>query len=348
MYKNKIKNFLNKKTEFKFVLFSGRTNTQIWKLGNFIKKKYKNPIILLPASMCVSPAIIFTFLKIKIRYVDVNPKTGLIEEHLLRKQIKKEKINVVFFVNLFGNIANKTFYQNMKKDNIFIIQDLAQTFISYDKKINQEELFGDVILLSFGYSKIFDLGKGSIMLTNKTDINNFFENNDIKFNILNKKQKNLYYTKYLYWYNSVFSKSKKISKSDIESFTEKLYLKNIPNSLYKKIYDKIINLYSEEKRRNKILDFYKLIFNSHKIKILHSTKTLLPWRFSFRVKENRQKILEKLRNNNFDASSYYLSLSDKKLKNSIEIEKEVINLWLTNKISRATVKNQYRIIKNIL
>ena len=41
MYKNKIIEFFRKKTEYEFLHFSGRTNTQIWQLGLIIKKNTK-------------------------------------------------------------------------------------------------------------------------------------------------------------------------------------------------------------------------------------------------------------------------------------------------------------------
>ena len=58
MYKNKIIEFFEKKTEYEFLHFSGRTNTQIWQLGLIIKK-IQNPLVLMPSTLCVSPSIIF-------------------------------------------------------------------------------------------------------------------------------------------------------------------------------------------------------------------------------------------------------------------------------------------------
>lgn len=347
MYKSKIIEFFKKKTEYKFLQFSGRTNTQIWQLGLLIKKKYKNPVVLMPSTLCVSPSIIFTTLKIKIKYVDVDIKTGLIDQNKLKKILENNKINVLFYANLFGNLDDEKFYQKLKNKNILIIQDLAQTFISFNKKFNNKNLFGDVILLSFGYSKIFDIGKGAILLTNNNEIDKFLKKNT-KYKKLKITQKEKYYKMYLNWYHFNFSKNKKIILKDVSNFSKNLYLLNFSPDLYKNIYEKIINLSYEEKRRNNLLKFYRSIFVSPKIKILHSKKTLIPWRFCFRVKKNKSIILQNLRKNHFDASSYYLSLSYKKVQNSMKIENEVINLWLTEKINKIKIKNQYKIVKKLL
>ena len=163
MYKNKIINLLKNKTDYNHITFSGRANTLIWNLGVYLKKKFKKPKILIPSQMCVSPAIIFKLLKIDVEYIDANYKTGLIDSRLIRSKIKKKNINCIFFVNLFGNTCRKEVFRFVQKKGIIVIQDLAQTFISNKKKINENELFGDIILLSFGYSKIFEIGQGSIM-----------------------------------------------------------------------------------------------------------------------------------------------------------------------------------------
>ena len=145
----------------------------------------------------------------------------------LKKKIKEKKINAVFFVNLFGNIGSKSFIKFTKKNKILIIQDLAQTFVSNSSRINRKELFGDIILISFGYSKIFDLGEGALMLTNNIEVKNYVNNNNFKHKNISNKDKEVYYQKYLSWYNLIFTKNKKISKSDLISFARKLYIKSI-------------------------------------------------------------------------------------------------------------------------
>ena len=94
-------------------------------------------------------------------------------------------------------------------------------------------------MLSFGYSKIFDLGSGSILLTNSNEIKKFLNHIKVTHKKLNLNQKAIYYKKYLNWYNSVFQKKKIISYKSTNSFAKKLYLVSISPSLYKKIYHPI-------------------------------------------------------------------------------------------------------------
>ena len=346
MYKKKIVDFFKKKTNYGKIIFSGRTNTLIWKIGNYIKKNYQDPTIIMPSTLCVSPAVIFLNLNINIKFIDIDPNNGLIDERKLLSEISKQKFCMLFYVNLFGNLGSKNLIKKIRSiDKILIVQDLAQTFISDNKTKNSQELFGDVILLSFGYSKIFDLNEGSLLLTNDKKITKFINNSlKQKFPNINLDEVK---EKYLKWYNKIFSKNLKIKAKDTKIFAKQLYLKNFKFYLYKKIYNKIKFLKFEEKRRNKIFVQYKKIFKSNKIKIINKSRNFIPWRFSFLVNKNKNKILKKLHKNNFNASSYYKSL-DNTSSNSIKFGNNIINLWLDEKVNLKTIETQYKLIRKQL
>jgi dTDP-4-amino-4,6-dideoxygalactose transaminase len=345
MYKEKLIKLFKNKTAFNNVIFSGRANTIIWNIGLFLKKNYEEPRVLMPSTLCVSPLIIFLNLNIKVDFVDIDPNNGLMNIKILKKKLKKKKYNLIFYVNLFGNIDDQANIKKIKRNNsdLIIVQDLAQTFISNNKNKNLKELFGDIIILSFGYSKIFDLSHGSIMLSKNKDIYNFIK----KKKVFPNADINKYKEKYLIWYKNKFLKNFPIKKKETQLFAKRLYLINFNKQFYKKIYYKVTNLKKEEIRMNKLFKIYKNIFVSKKIRIIDTKKKFIPWRFSFLVKRNRNKILYELRDNGFDASSYYKSLNVKSKKTRY-FDKKVINLWLDNQVSEEKILLQYKIIKNLL
>ena len=114
--------------------------------------------------------MIFNILGFNIIYLDIDPNTGLIDENLLIHKIKTTKIDVIFFVNLYGNVLKNKFCKYAKQKKILVIQDLAQTFFSNSVNKNRKYIFGDILILSFGYSKIFDLKGGSLILTKNKEI----------------------------------------------------------------------------------------------------------------------------------------------------------------------------------
>jgi len=336
--KNKIEKKLNLLSYRRKSNYFGRANSAIWCIGEFLKKNSTKRIIILPSTMCVSPAIIFKLLGFKLEFVDVNKSNGLLNVKKVIKTIneKNNEIACIFYVNLFGNKdleARKL--KNFKK--IFIIQDLAQTFLN--KENIKSDVFGDLIILSFGYSKIFDLDHGGIVLSN----NDKFYNYGLKFDekIKNTNVSNIGKKKYLRWYDDVIIKKKKNSLKNLRSFASKIYLIKFNNKKLTQINNSLNLLSKEFKRRNSLFKVYKKKITKLKLNIIHSKDTFIPWRFSFLI-NNKDFYLKLIRKKGNDASSYYPNIgrafSNKKNKNSYVnsdlIQEKVINFWLTKEYNR--------------
>ena len=346
LLKDKIEKKLANITNNKKCNYFGRANTAIWCIGEFLKINSNKRTIILPSTMCVSPAIIFKILGFKLIFVDVNKNDGLLNINKTLKLIKKNKdVTCIFYVNLFGNKDSKT--SELKKiKNIYIIQDLAQTY--FHKRNIKKDIFGDLIILSFGYSKIFDFGHGGIVLSN----NEKFYEYGIKFNnnLTNIKVSNSYKKKYLKWYNNTIIKKKSFSKNILKSFASKIYLIKFNNKKLIEINRSIDLITSDFKRRFKLLEIYKRKFKNFNIQLVHSARILSPWRFSFLIND-RDYYLELIRKKGFDASAYYPNIGGvfnrgKRFINSDDIEKKIINLWLTRDYNLNKINNISSLIKN--
>jgi len=342
LFQNKIDKKLSIISYRKKINYFGRANTAIWCIGEFLKKNSKKRTIILPSTMCVSPAIIFRVLGFKLEFVDVNKSNGLLNLEKVTKKVNKKKNDIlcIFYVNLFGNKdveAHKL--KNFKK--IFIIQDLAQTF--FCKENIKNDIFGDLIILSFGYSKIFDLDHGGIVLSN----NKKFYNYGIEFNekIKNINVPDISKKKYLKWYNDVIIKNKKNNLKNLKSFASKIYLIKFKNKKLIEINNSLNLLSKEFKRRNSLLKIYREKIRNLNLNIIHSKNTFIPWRFSFLI-NNKEFYLKLIRKNGNDASSYYPNIgrvfSNKENKNSYVnsdfIQEKVINLWLTKEYNKNRIK----------
>ena len=352
------KNFLKKKVDKKLLSISrkskinyfGRANSAIWCIATYLKSKSNRKTIILPSTMCISPAIIFTLNGFKLKFVDVNKNDGLINLNKTLKLIKSNKdIAALFYVNLFGNKD-----QNIDKiknfNNVFIIQDLAQTFFQ-KKKIPNKDIFGDMVILSFGYSKIFDLDHGGIVLSDEEEFYEYGLNFDKK--IVNKKIPSIAKKQYLNWYTKVIIKKEKLKRKTLKSFASKIYLIKFNNQKLKDIYNSVNILDKESKERIKKFKFYKKLFQTLKIPIIHSESFFIPWRFSFLIRK-RDDHLRMIRKGGYDASSYYPNIArvfNKKketFKNSDIIEKKIVNLWLTKNYNLKKIEEQFNILKNNL
>ena len=79
--------------------YFGRANSAIWCIGEFLKNNSNKKTIILPSTMCASPAIIFKVLGFKLEFVDVNKSNGLLNlEKVIKKIKKKIMILYVFFM----------------------------------------------------------------------------------------------------------------------------------------------------------------------------------------------------------------------------------------------------------
>ncbi len=350
LIEKKIVSKLSKISSKSKINFFGRANSAIWTIASYLKKKTKKRTIILPSTMCISPSIIFLVNGFKLLFIDVEKKNGLLDIEKTKKQIKKNNdIAAIFYVNLFGNKEAKTSQLKNIKD-ILVIQDLAQTFFN-KKDYNNSDVFGDMIILSFGYSKIFDLNHGGIVLSNNYDFYNYAH----KFNskIRNNKVSEIAKLKYLKWYHEVVEKKKKLNKNILHKFASKLYLIKFNRNKINRIFDSINKIDNEYKKRKKLLYFYRKFFNNQRVKFLHSKNTMIPWRFSFLIK-NKKKFLKNVRDKGYDASSYYPNLgrifSNKSnlFTNSDDIEKKIVNLWLTNDYNIKKIKDQSNILKDSL
>ena len=135
-FKKKIEKKIIKITNFSYINFFGRANTAIWAITLFLKKNNKKRSIILPASMCVSPAIIFLINGFKLIFVDVDKNTGLLDIKKVSKIIKKDNdICGLFYVNLFGNTEDLSSQINKIKKKKYSCNTRFGTniFISHKK-----------------------------------------------------------------------------------------------------------------------------------------------------------------------------------------------------------------------
>lgn len=339
---------------YKNNFFFGRANTAIWMLAKYIKTKYIKPTIILPSSMCVSPANIFFYEKIKTIFVDVNKETGIIDLKKVIKITKNKKNCFLFYVNLFGNFCNeKKLIKKIRENNVFIIQDIAQTFFLPNKKENFKQFFGDVCITSFGYSKIFDHSHGSYIFFDSEELISFSKK-FLKLYLKKTNKKEFLKSKKLYleWYNKIYLKNKKITTKQLSGFIKNLYLVKTNNVIRKNINRDLVNFKKEFKRRNSLYKYYRKNLNLKKIKLMNSAIPSFNWRFCFLVDKHRSKIISKLRNEKMDVSSYYPNVGSRFTKNlfpnSDIIEKKIVNLWLTKEYDKKKIFKQCYLIKSIL
>jgi len=132
----------------------------------------KNDIILVPAISFIATANCASLLGYKVKFIDVDSKSGLINPDNLKRVLKKNKIKVLINVHLNGNTSDlKSIFKICKKKNVKIIEDACHAFgteITYQKKNYKigSNKYSDITTFSFHPVKSITTGEGGAILTN--------------------------------------------------------------------------------------------------------------------------------------------------------------------------------------
>ena len=125
--------------------------------------------VILPSFTFVSSANAFALRGAKLVFVDINPKTMCLDETLLKKALTKntKAVVLVHYAGLTENIEKVVEF--CKINNIFLIEDAAQSIDSYYK--NQHlGTFGDLGCFSFHDTKNIHCGEGGAILINNKSL----------------------------------------------------------------------------------------------------------------------------------------------------------------------------------
>ncbi len=131
----------------------------------------KGDEVIIPAMTFVATANVIEILGAKPRFVDVDPKTLLLDIEKTLKSINK-KTKAIMPVHLYGNMVDiKKLRQKMKslKRRIYVIEDSAHCFEGkYNNYLSGK--WSDCAIFSFYATKNITCGEGGAIITNNKDL----------------------------------------------------------------------------------------------------------------------------------------------------------------------------------
>ena len=320
--------------------------------------------VAIPANVCLHVVYAILYAGKTPVFIDLDISNANLDVHHLSSALESDKdIGVVIAVHLFGHSANIASIQDLtKKYNILLIEDAAQS--QGGLALNGKLLgsFGDLSIFSFGYSKILDAGGGGVLLFDKDEYKNrldFLVSQLSKKSPINDKLHDQYREAY---YDVYFTKRNKeifnLEFNKILKFFNILFINKVSTKLAYKINEILPSLNHEIEHRRTLYTQYKngLIDNKYISMFDVNIKEIAPWRFSFRVSaKKRDKLINQIRKNGYDASSWYPSiprlLRDSNVsfyKIANKIDREIINLWVTKSQNSRVVNNVIKIINEEL
>ncbi|TKX28066.1 DegT/DnrJ/EryC1/StrS family aminotransferase [Campylobacter estrildidarum] len=319
-------------------LYTGSGTSALFLIFKYLKSKNKNKV-LIPSLVC--PQVVSAALKagVWVIFADVNLEDYTLSYESCKKNYDENPYDALVLVHLYGHFCDERIIDFCQEKDIFIIEDCAQTY-----KINPK---CDVSVLSFGHTKFLENELwGGVILSSKIPLDILREfNKELTLKI--DKQK---FDEYRLKYYALDTKDKNYFKNLKNLLLDYTFVFGSGDNPY--IEEKLSQLDSVCKKRKENMQIYQN-FLKHEL-ILHPKPNLnsIAWRYTFRYLGDREKLLERLRKNGIDCSSWYLPshliFEGKTQVNSEILSKELINLWCDEKISKEQIKDNIKIILSLL
>jgi perosamine synthetase len=161
-FENRFKKFIG--TSYALAVSNGTVALQLALASLGIKK---NDEIIVPNLTFASPVNAILHSGARPILCDIDPKSYCVNYELLKKKITK-RTKAIIIVHLYGYPVDLTRILELKKKNIFIIEDCAESLGSYIKN-KHVGTFGDIGTFSFFANKTITTGEGG-MLTFKNSL----------------------------------------------------------------------------------------------------------------------------------------------------------------------------------
>jgi dTDP-4-amino-4,6-dideoxygalactose transaminase len=316
--------------------------------------------VVFPTTLCASPVNAALYASCTPIFCDVDYQDGNMSVKELQKILAQESVDAIMFAHMYGNVADiEPLIKLAQKYNIFVIEDVCQA-MGGTYKGKPLGSFGDVSILSFGHTKVLDIGYGGALLTDNEDLAKSVRSLESQL-IISKSD---YLTELSKEYRKAFYQIKELSDSSprlyklFSSFPDvfrDLYLQRcIPKKILK-LNEVLSNLnYLVDERRRKARIYEDLLKHPH-IKMQKIRVGSVPWRFNIYL-SYQNLITSHLRNQGFDVSNWYQGVNNffedhgykDKYICSDKISSDVINLWLDNNTSDRAIKKCSKSIINFI
>lgn len=302
----------------------------------------KDDTVLLPGTCCYAPAYAVKYSGLKVDFCDVSLKDACMTVEAVKEAVElNPSIKLVIGVHIYGNVCEARQLKNFcDSRGLYFIEDACQ---SYGAGSGDHLCcsIGKVAIMSFGYSKIVEVGDMGALLTDDQALADDIRKGQRILNDLEAVDLDLLAGNHTrkYWC------LQKMVNQDHQAGSmfgflykdyERLFIKALNSSNYEALHQ----LLKEDKgiiaRRRRLADEYReCLRNVPGIKVLLSENEPVPWRFAFLMNDvDVFALSEHLRGEGFDVGNWYPNLAERfvqdysrNLPNARRIGHSVCNFW---------------------
>jgi dTDP-4-amino-4,6-dideoxygalactose transaminase len=318
--------------------------------------------IIVPAISCLSVLNAVLYAECEPVFVDVLPDTGLLDPESVREAINRDPlIGAVIVAHTYGYVADcHAIAAIARSKGVLVIEDAAQAQGGQYDDGQPLGALGDLSLVSFGHTKILDVGCGGILMTDSKQIHTacLALSEDLPITPSNLNDISAVY-RANYYINWGLRNSDRLALARIGklylSFRE-IFLHRPGDATAKRIIAALPSLQAQVTARQTLAAEYAAgLLDIPGIRCCNTPAGSVPWRFVFLAPEGeRDALLDHLRSHDLDASSWYPSLTcfhegdgnQVALPNATAFERQVVNLWLNPGYSSKRIEMACKLIRN--
>ncbi|MCF2524450.1 DegT/DnrJ/EryC1/StrS family aminotransferase [Bradyrhizobium sp. G127] len=329
----------------------GRGATALWLAFRAIRDAQRN-VLVLPATLCLSPAFVAQLAGFQLEFCDVEPSTGnLSPEKLERLLASNSSVRAVLLAHLYGQPAKiKKIKAICSAFDVLLIEDVAQA-LGASTEGRMLGAFGDVTILSFGHTKILDAGGGGALLLDDDALAD--ELRSASRDLPNRHPESSIwaedYRKAYYALAPLTEQQPRLRSliGALGAAFPKMYVYRFEHTLVDPIDHQLDQIDREIDHRRAMASGYAERLRGLPLSFMETDSESVPWRFNIKLEEKwRNAALTALRNENFDASSWYPALPpffrfdgewEAQYPGASDIEAGIVNLWVDRSVTRSRV-----------
>lgn len=338
-------------------VLTGRGATALWLA--YRRAARDRDRVLLPATMCLSPWIVAATAGYGVEFCDIDPATGCASSDDVRRRLSSTaSIGAVVVVDLYGNAAElDDIAASCREAGVLLIEDAAQAFGTIDRSGAALGSRGDISVISFGHTKILDVGGGGAILFDdnnlegpiRADLAGMSEAPPEVIAALAAEYRSIYYSAFRLLTNR--RQASALFRALPESFAPIYYRKPREDEAVR-IMEAVDTADEVVQQRLESHYRYRQQFRAFDVGMVNQADTV-PWRFTIRVPSGlRDAYLSSLRQAGFDASAWYPSIPDLLdrlgVPGASRLGSEVVNLWVTPDYGPDRIASQARVLDQIV
>lgn len=338
----------------------GRAAWGLFALLSIWKATDKPQKIALPSFLCQSSLAATLLAGWEPEFCDVDLTTGNVSNSEWQRVLGLG-VDAILFVHLFGNVGDATSISEIcKTKGIYFIEDAAQSF-GGNWKNKPSGTFGNASIISFGHTKLINVGQGGMVLTNDSGLANAVRNfKDYCSPIPNVLIKTKQFKEMFYMARHQLANFPELARENFKgliSIYQPLISSKWKPELSEKILLQIDCLNSAVLKRREKNEILKEALNDTALVPLSMSEGSVPWRSVFKIPDinwsEQEKISDAVRMKGVDISNWYIpshwlmehfSGSSVKLESTERLSKEIFQLWIDDSTDEKSLKQTAKVL----